>query len=212
MAMRVLVSRCMRFCVLPRGPITRPIKLYPGNSLSGTTSLRVFLDGRQSAGGRNMCGHRDTSHPMRSERCSTIFSRMRISRVFCRTPFVSYRGGGEGDRACSGLSSANSLDAMRCATSVYRAYCLTTSGSSLSAGVTPFSMAPGSSLFGMILPTIPARWALIAASSGTPAPPLTSASALPIAPASSAVSQRLLRLRERPSRSVGRGAGSAVSR
>ncbi len=30
MAILVLVSFCMRFCVLPRGPMMRPMKLYAG--------------------------------------------------------------------------------------------------------------------------------------------------------------------------------------
>jgi len=45
-AMRVLVSRCILFCVFPRGPIIKPMKLYPGCSFSGTKILRFFFVGR----------------------------------------------------------------------------------------------------------------------------------------------------------------------
>ena len=67
MAMRVLVSACMRFCVLPRGPMMRPKKLYPGCSATGMMILRCFLAGRWSGGGQN-AGHISTMDSTSSAR------------------------------------------------------------------------------------------------------------------------------------------------
>ena len=204
--MRVFVSRCMRFCVFPRGPMIKPMKLYPGNSFSGTKILRFFFVGRQSCGGRNKCGHRATSHPARSLRSSRSFCSILCSRVFTRAPRASYRGGGEGDRSRSGRSSRKSRASNRWFASRYLAYCRTTSGSSESAGVGPPSAAPtpcarprcaGARDEGCTpnLPTMPARRASTAEASGTAVP-------VPVpAPSPAALSQRLLRLRGRPSRS-----------
>ena len=214
MAMRVFVSRCMRFCVFPLGPMMIPMKLYPGYSFRGTKIFRVFFLGLQSAGGRKRCGHLATSHPTSSDRSSSSLPLIRSSRVLVRTPCLSYWGGGDGDLACSGRSSAKYPDRTLSVMSTYLAYILTTSGSSLSAGDGPPSAAPmpyGSppdfspwSLAAML-----ARWALIAA-----CPPCTTASAEPTVGLSSSVfSHRDLRFRGRPSRSpsTGSGAGAGVS-
>ena len=142
MAIRVFVSRCMRFCVFPRGPMMMPMKLYPGYSFRGTYSFRVLFLGFQSCGGRNMCGHRATSHPISSDLSSSSLALILSSRVLVLTPYLSYWGGGDGDLACSGRSSAKYPDRTRSVMSTYLAYCLTTSGSSLSAGVGPPSAAP----------------------------------------------------------------------
>jgi hypothetical protein len=42
-AILVLVSRCMRFCVLPRGPMISPMKFVPGYSFCGMKILRTFF-------------------------------------------------------------------------------------------------------------------------------------------------------------------------
>ena len=142
MAMRVLVSRCILFCVLPLGPIIKPIKLYPGYSFSGTKIFRFFFVGRQSWGGRKRWGHRATSHPARSFRWSLSFCSTRCGLVLVRVPLLSYLGGGDGLRSRSGLLSVNSFSSNFLLASRNLAYCCCTSGSSESAGVGPPSAAP----------------------------------------------------------------------
>ena len=50
MAILVLVSRCMRCCVLPRGPMIRPMKLVVGYWCTGRKILRSFLRGLHARG------------------------------------------------------------------------------------------------------------------------------------------------------------------
>ena len=87
-AMLVLVSCCIFFCVFPRGPMMRPKKLYPGYSATGMRILRVFFAGLKSGGGVNP-GQISMSRSMSSPRFAAYFSLSMMSRVFVLTPLAS---------------------------------------------------------------------------------------------------------------------------
>ena len=88
MAMLVFVSRCIFFCVLPRGPMIRPKKLYPGWSATGMNILRVLRAGLKSGGGVNP-GQISIKFSMSSPRRVAYFSLSMMSRVLVRTPLAS---------------------------------------------------------------------------------------------------------------------------
>ena len=104
MRMYAPVSFSSRFCVLPRGPMIRPVKLYPGYCLCGTYRRSSCTKGLCPAGGLNS-GSISSALATHSRRSVSHASNTRCSRVLILWPVDrSYRGGGLGDRSFTGGS------------------------------------------------------------------------------------------------------------
>ena len=95
-------SRCICFCVFPRGPTIRPKKLYPGWESAGTKILRVFRGGAYDSGNRNEAGDEEAQRratvSSASARAASHFRAARAARVFTRVPSRPYTGSGDGAR------------------------------------------------------------------------------------------------------------------
>ena len=95
-------SRCICFCVFPRGPTIRPKKLYPGWESAGTKILRVFRGGAYDSGNRNEAGDEEAQRratvSSASARAASHFRAARAARVFTRVPSRPYTGSGDGER------------------------------------------------------------------------------------------------------------------
>ena len=104
MRMYAPVSFSSRFCVLPRGPMISPVKLYPGYCLCGTYRRSSCTKGLCPAGGLNN-GSISSALATHSRRSVSHASNTRCSRVLILWPVdPSYRGGGLGDRSSTGGS------------------------------------------------------------------------------------------------------------
>ena len=104
MRMYAPVSFSSRFCVLPRGPMISPVKLYPGYCLCGTYRRSSCTKGLCPAGGLNN-GSISSALATHSRRSVSHASNTRCSRVLILWPVDrSYRGGGLGDRSFTGGS------------------------------------------------------------------------------------------------------------
>ena len=103
------VSRSSRFCVLPRGPMISPMKLYCGNSSTGMYTFFVTFAPAPPTAANS--GFSLPISAMTRCRSSSSACRMRTSRVFTRTPLPSYTGFGDGGRSGWSTGSAS----MRCA-------------------------------------------------------------------------------------------------
>mmetsp|Transcript_43228 Transcript_43228/g.91923 ORF Transcript_43228/g.91923 Transcript_43228/m.91923 type:complete len:301 (-) Transcript_43228:141-1043(-) len=86
------------FCVLPRGPMMSPMKLYVGYSSTGMTILRdLFL--LEMNPGAEVEGRRSMMRSRHACRSSPYFSLHRFARVFFLVPSGPYTGGGLGLRS-----------------------------------------------------------------------------------------------------------------